>query len=108
MSFTADPSLDLPDSNEVGDLVDAMYTQNPDGSLSVQSVNYVEDYTTGEILAVDTDAGTLSVADAVTGQTDTFQQSDADFSGLTTGETVGVDYFVYGGEPQADDVESLG
>jgi hypothetical protein len=107
MSFTADPSLDLPDSNEVGDLVDVMYTQNPDSSLSVQSVDYVEQYTTGTILAVDNDAGTLSIADAVTGQTDTFQQSDADFSNLTTGESVGVDYFVYGGDWQADDVEAL-
>jgi hypothetical protein len=107
MSFTADPSLDLQDSNEVGDLVDVMYTQNPDSSLSVQSVDYVEQYTTGTILAVDNDAGTLSIADAVTGQTDTFQQSDADFSNLTTGESVAVDYFVYGGDWQADDVEAL-
>jgi hypothetical protein len=107
MSFTADPSLDLPDSNEVGDLVDVMYTQNPDGSRTVQTVGYVEQYATGTILAVDNDAGTLSIADAVTGQTDTFQQSDADFSNLTTGESVGVDYFGYGGQLQADDVESL-
>jgi hypothetical protein len=107
MSFSADPSLDLPDSNEVGDLVDVMYTQNPDSSLSVQSVDYVEQYATGTVLAVDNDAGTLSIADAITGQTDTFQQSDADFSNLTTGENVGVDYFDYGDQLQADDVESL-
>ncbi len=106
--YSVDPSLDLPDSNEVGDIVDVMYSQNPDGSLSAGSVNYVEAYTTGTVLAVDNTDGTLSVADAVTGQTDTFGDGDASFSGITPGEDVAVDYYVSGGQPQADDVESLG
>ena len=103
-----DRSFDLPDSNEVGDIVDVMYSQNPDGSLSAGSVDYVEAYTTGTVLAVDNTDGTLSVADAVTGQTDTFGDGDASFSGITPGEDVAVDYYISGGQPQADDVESLG
>jgi len=82
--------------------------QNPDGSLAAQDVEYVEEYATGTVLAVDQNAGTLWIADAVTGQTDTFGDGDASFIGLTPGEDVGVSYYVSGGEPQADDVESLG
>jgi hypothetical protein len=107
-SYSVDPALDLPDSNEVGDVVDVTYTQNPDSSLSASNVAYVEEYTTGTVLSVDSDAGTLSIADAITGQTDNFQDGDASLSGLTPGEDVGVDYYVTGGQPQADDVESLG
>jgi hypothetical protein len=107
-AYAVDPSLDLIDSNEVGDLVDVMYSQNPDGSLSAGSVDYVEAYTTGTVLAVDNTDGTLSVADATTGQTDTFGDGDASFSGITPGEDVGVDYYISGGQPQADDVEPLG
>jgi uncharacterized membrane protein YgcG len=108
MAFSFDPTQNVLGGNFPGDVVDVTYTQNADGSLTASYVEYVEEYTTGTILAVNTDVGTLDVADAVTGQTDTFQESDADFSGLTVGETVGVDYYVAAGLPQADDVESLG
>jgi hypothetical protein len=108
LTISYDPTADLLSGNSPGDAVDVTYTVNPDGSLSAQDVEYVEEYATGTVLAVDADAGTLDVADAVTGQTDYFQDGDADFSSVTVGETVGVDYYVAAGEPQADDVESLG
>jgi hypothetical protein len=108
MTISFDPTADLLSGNSPGDVVDVTYTVNPDSSLSAQDVEYVEEYATGTVLAVDADAGTLDVADAVTGQTDYFQDGDADFSNVTVGETVGIDYYVSAGQPEADDVESLG
>lgn len=104
MTFAVDPTQDLLDGNLVGDVVDVTYTQNADGSLSADDVEYAEEYTTGTITAVNSNL--LTINDAVTGDADAFDPGAATFDGISIGQAVGVDFYVAGGQPQADDVSA--
>ena len=76
----------------MGDVVDVSYYENPDGSLTADDVEYVEQDATGVVNAVgDT---SLALVDDATGQTDTFS-GDPDlglFDGVNPGDEVDVTY----------------
>jgi Domain of unknown function (DUF5666) len=92
LSFSADPTEELTDGFLVGDVVDVSYYENPDGSLTADDVEYVEQDATGVVSAVgDT---SLALVDDATGQTDTFS-GDPDlglFDGVNPGDEVDVTY----------------
>ena len=92
LSFSVDPSAGLTDGFLVGDLVDVSYYQNPDGSLSADDVEYVEQDATGVVSTV-ADA-TLTLVDDATGQPDTFSADPAMglFDGVNPGDQVDVTY----------------
>lgn len=92
LSFTVDPSEGLTDGFLVGDMVDVSYYRNADGSLSADDVEYVELDATGTVSAV-SDAS-LSLADAATGQSDTFSTDPGMglFDGVNPGDQVDVTY----------------
>ena len=92
LSFSVDPAAGLTDGFLVGDAVDVSYYQNPDGTLSADDVEYVEQDATGAVSAV-SDASLTLVNDA-TGQPDTFS-GDPElglFDGVTPGDEVDVTY----------------
>lgn len=104
LSFSVDPSAGLTDGFVVGDVVDVSYYANPDGSLSADDVEYVEQDATGVVGTV-SDAS-LSLVDDANGQTDTFS-ADPDlglFDGVTAGDEVDVTYHQSAGGLVADAV----
>jgi hypothetical protein len=104
LSFAVDPAAGLTDGFLVGDVVDVSYGQSPDGSLSADDVEYVEQDATGVVSTVsDT---TVSIVDDVTGQPDTFS-ADPDmglFDGVAPGDEVDVTYHQSAAGPVADAV----
>jgi Domain of unknown function (DUF5666) len=92
LSFSVDPDDDLTDGFLVGDLVDVSYFQNPDGTLSADDVEYVEDDATGVVSTVSD--GAVTIVDDSNGQTETFSADpDMDlFDGITPGDEVDVTY----------------
>lgn len=104
LSFAVDPTVGLTDGFLVGDVVDVSYDQNPDGSLSADDVEYVEQDATGVVSTVN-DA-TVSIVDDVTGQPDTFI-ADPEmglFDGVAPGDEVDVTYHQSAAGPVADAV----
>jgi hypothetical protein len=104
LSFAVDPTAGLTDGFLVGDVVDVSYVQSPDGSLSADDVEYVEQDATGVVSTV-SDA-TVSVVGDVTGQPDTFS-ADPDmglFDGVAPGDEVDVTYHQSAAGPVADAV----
>ena len=104
LSFAVDPTEGLTDGFLVGDAVDVSYQESPDGSLSADDVEYVEQDATGVVSTV-TDA-TVSIVDDVTGQADTFS-ADPDmslFDGVAPGDEVDVTYHLSAAGPVADAV----
>lgn len=94
------------EGNLPGTVIDLTY--DPTNDNEVVSTTDVELYTTATVRSVDESAETptMSVTDAFTGQTETFAADDADFSGIATGDQVGILYWVEGGQSpalQADD-----
>jgi Domain of unknown function (DUF5666) len=92
LSFSVDRTAGLTDGFLVGDVVDVSYYENPDGTLSADDVEYVEQDATGVVSTV-SDA-TLTVLDDATGQPDSFS-ADPEmglFDGVTPGDQVDVTY----------------
>jgi hypothetical protein len=92
LSFTVDRTAGLTDGFLVGDVVDVSYYQNPDGSLSADDIEYVEQDATGVVSTVS--AAGLTLVDDTTGQADTFS-GDPEmglFDGVTPGDEVDVTY----------------
>jgi hypothetical protein len=104
LSFAVDPTAGLTDGFLVGDVVDVSYAQSPDGSLSADDVEYVEQDATGVVSTVSD--STLSIVDDVSGQPDTFS-ADPDmglFDGVAPGDEVDVTYHQSAAGPVADAV----
>jgi hypothetical protein len=104
LSFSVDPTTALTDGFLVGDVVDVSYAENPDGSLSADDVEYVEQDATGVVSSV-SDAS-LTLVDDATGQPDTFS-GDPDmglFDGVVPGDEVDVTYHQSTGGLVADAV----
>jgi hypothetical protein len=92
LRFSVDPTAGLTDGFLVGDFVDVSYYANPDGSLTADDVEYVEQDATGVVSAV-SDAS-LTLVDDATGQPDTFS-ADPEmgvFDGVLPGDEVDVTY----------------
>jgi hypothetical protein len=104
LSFSVDPTEGVTGGFLVGDVVDVSYYENPDGSLSADDVEYVEQDATGAVSAVSDTS--LAMVDDATGQTDTFS-GDPDlglFTGVSPGDVVDVTYHQSAAGPVADAV----
>jgi hypothetical protein len=76
----------------VGDVVDVAYAQNPDGSLSADDVEYVEQDASGPVTAVND--GLITVADQASGVSDniTADPTSGLLDGVLPGDQVEVTY----------------
>jgi hypothetical protein len=92
LGFSVDPTAALTDGFLVGDIVDVTYYENPDGSLSADDVEYVEQDATGVVSGVSD--GSLTLTDQATGQPDTFigDPEMGLFDGVNPGDQVDVTY----------------
>ncbi len=102
LTFSLDPSSGITQGFGVGDLVDVTYSQNSDGSLSANDVEYVERDATGVVTAVSN--GAVTITDDNTGQPAVFaaDPSLGLFDGVAVGDQVDVTYHQSGGQLVTD------
>jgi hypothetical protein len=103
LGFAVDPSSGLTDGFAVGDVVDVSYAQNPDGSLSADDMQYVEQDASGEVTAVS--GGRLTLAGQAGGEAVTIAGGQGLFDGILAGDEVDVAYHQSAAGPVADSVD---
>jgi hypothetical protein len=103
--FSVDPASELTGGLLVGDVVDVTYHQNPDGTLSADDVEYVEQDARGAVSAV-SDGG-LTLTEQGSGQPVTFITDPALglFDDVAPGDQVDVTYHQSAGGGVADAVD---
>ncbi len=112
MAFVVDPSSDVADGFNPGDLVDVGYTQNPDGSLTATDVNFVEEHVRGQVTAVNGTATSITIINPESNQPMTFVADPTEgvrinahaFNGVVVGDVVGLSYHQSAGQLIADTV----
>jgi hypothetical protein len=107
LTFTVDdPSITA--GFVVGDGVDVTYTQDSDGTLDANNVQYVEDDAIGAVTAVS--AGSVTITNASTGTPDTFVADPTIdmFDGVEVGDEVDISYHLGAGQNVADSVDDFG
>ncbi len=108
MTYPLLPSASLSTGFVIGDQVDVTYTQNPDGTLFVTDVEYVENDSTGVVTSVSNSQMTISVDS--TGQSDVFSAGleQTSFEGFPVGDEVDVTWHPAAGNAMvADGVDDL-
>ncbi|MGO9752597.1 MAG: hypothetical protein ACLP22_14075 [Solirubrobacteraceae bacterium] len=109
MTFPLIPSAELAAGYELGDTVDVSYSQDPDGSLYVTGIEYLENDSTGVVVSVSQDA--VTIIDASTSQPDVFSADPSEqlFEGVAIGDEVDVTWHeATDGGSIADSVDDLG
>ncbi len=98
-------SPDVTDGFQVGDVVDVTYTDNGDGTLQADDVEYDEHDATGTVTAVSD--GSLTFTDGDSGQPVTVTADPAAglFDGISVGDQVEVNYHQSAGGLVADGVD---
>jgi len=107
LTFTVDdPSIT--EGFGIGDVVDVTYSEDTNGTLDASDVEYVEDDSTGVVIAVS--AGSLTITDDLTGLPDLFAADPSDdmFDGILVGDEVDVSYHPSLGAEIVDSVADSG
>lgn len=109
MTFPLLPAAGLINGYLLGDQVDVTYSQDPDGTLYVTDVEYIQNESTGVVEAVS--RGSLTIVDDSTGQQDVFTAAPSArmFNGVGIGDQVDVTWHpAAGGASVVDSVNDLG
>jgi hypothetical protein len=109
MSFPLIASVELAVGYQLGDMVDVTYSQDPDGTLYVTDIEYVENDSTGVVQSVS--QGGLTIIDDSSSQADTFiaDPSLQLLQGVALGDEVDVSWHqAANGASVADSVSDFG
>ncbi len=96
------PGRDLQADEAIGDLADVTYEPSTETAYNLESS---ELYTTGVVTKIS--YWSMTVKDAVTGQSVVFPPDAAAYLNINKGDRVGVVYWIDGGKPEADNVSDL-
>lgn len=96
------PGRDLQADEGIGDLADVTYDPSNDVAYNLESS---ELYTTGIVTKVS--YYSITITDAVTGQSETFPPDAAAYLNINKGDRVGIVYWIEGGKAKADNASDL-
>jgi hypothetical protein len=101
-SFPLAAGRDLQADENVGDLADVTFNPANDVAYNLESS---ELYMTGVVTSVAPE--TMTITNSVTGASTVLPAAAAAYINIVKGDTVGVDYWIDGGKPRADNVGDL-